>query len=142
MTAVSVVLVAAGYIAVPDFYEETDSRRLTTVSVWYFFVLVNAYYGGALTMFFSTSPTIPFETIVDVFRAHPDWTLLFQRGGEINFAVPALRDADYAEFYARVQADPEKHIYANAREGLERIRKGQTVLYIMGPVLQVRFVKV
>ncbi len=30
------------------------------------FILVNAHYGGALTMFFTSAPTFPFETVHQV----------------------------------------------------------------------------
>ncbi len=36
------------------------------LAAWLLFILVNAYYGGALTMFFSSSPTLPFETLRQV----------------------------------------------------------------------------
>ena len=45
-------------------------------SSWYFFVLLNAFYGGAMTMFFTTEAELPFTTEREVIRAHPDWNLL------------------------------------------------------------------
>ncbi len=47
---------------------------------WYFFLLMHAYYGGALTMFFATGTEIPFEGIRDVIRAYPDWQLITMAG--------------------------------------------------------------
>ena len=38
---------------------------------WYFFNLLNAYYGGAMTMFFTSEATLPFETMKDVIGAYP-----------------------------------------------------------------------
>ena len=40
-----------------------------------FFVLLNAYYGGAMTMFFSSEISIPFTNIIEVINAHPTWNL-------------------------------------------------------------------
>jgi hypothetical protein len=40
-----------------------------------FFVLLNAFYGGALTMFFTSEITIPFNNIYEVMRAYPSWNL-------------------------------------------------------------------
>ncbi len=50
---------------------------LTTV-FGYFFLLVNAYYGGALTMFFTTKSPLPFENINGLFALIPPWKLLFR----------------------------------------------------------------
>ena len=44
------------------------------------FVLVNAYYGGALTMFFSSEKTVELENLRDVMRAYPEWALMVQKG--------------------------------------------------------------
>lgn len=62
------------------YFEDTTSYKLATLSVWYFFVLLNAYYGGALTMFFTSEATIPFETVKDVMRAYPNWKLMYING--------------------------------------------------------------
>ena len=35
--------------------------QIMSNSGWYFFVLINAFYGGALTMFFSSEPDLPFQ---------------------------------------------------------------------------------
>ena len=56
--------------------ERTEGHQMMVVTVWYFFVLLNAYYGGALTMFFTSKARIPFVNIRDVMEAYPDWKLL------------------------------------------------------------------
>ena len=56
---------------------------------WSFFVLINAYYGGALTMFFASEVGLPFETMRDVLKAVPTWTLLHLSGSEAHFEIPA-----------------------------------------------------
>ena len=48
---------------------------LSSTSAWLFFVLLNAYYGGALTMFFTSEIPIPFNTIEQVMDAYPTWKL-------------------------------------------------------------------
>ena len=39
---------------------------------WFFFVLINAYYGGALTMFFVSEITLPFNTIRDALKVRSE----------------------------------------------------------------------
>ena len=55
----------------------SDSFQIASLSGWFFFVLLNAFYGGALTMFFVSLPTLPFEDIISVLQAYPDWKLVF-----------------------------------------------------------------
>ena len=55
------------------------SMRIVYTSAWAFFVLTNSYYGGALTMFFASDVSVPFESIKEVI-AHPDWKLIYQKG--------------------------------------------------------------
>ena len=55
------------------------------VSCWYFFVLLNAFYSGAMTMFFTSETTLLFETERDVIKAYPDWNLMLLKGNEFLF---------------------------------------------------------
>ena len=52
-------------------YDRSDSSNITQTSAWYFFLLFNAFFGGALTMFFATSPNLHFSTIREVMQAYP-----------------------------------------------------------------------
>ena len=48
------------YLFAPNFGESTSLRLIEAIA-WTFFMLTEIYYSGALTMFFSTAPTLPFE---------------------------------------------------------------------------------
>ena len=77
----AVLLVAIACVGLPFLLrhpavEETEGHQIMVMTVWYFFVLLNAYYGGALTMFFSSEARVPFATIRDVIKAYPEWKLL------------------------------------------------------------------
>ena len=50
------------YLFAPNFGESTSLRLIEAIA-WTFFMLTEIYYSGALTMFFSTAPTLPFEVI-------------------------------------------------------------------------------
>ena len=52
-------------------YELSDAHMTAATATWLLFTLINAYYSGALTMFFSTKEQIPFSSIQDVIRAFP-----------------------------------------------------------------------
>ena len=57
--------------------------KIFLLTLWYFFVALNAYYSGALTMFFITNEQPPFDSIRDAIRAYPEWTLII-RTGKVN----------------------------------------------------------
>lgn len=72
------------------------SRRVIVMSGWMFFVLLNSFYGGALTMFFSSAPKAPFQTISEGLRSFPDWQLLQIQGDEV--LIQPLAEAGIPEF--------------------------------------------
>ena len=79
-----ILLVTFTVIFIPhykfEFYDKTTAYWLASTSGWFLFVFINAYYGGALTMFFSSEITIDFNNIRDVMRAYPDWILQIKDG--------------------------------------------------------------
>ena len=83
-------------------------RRVLGTSTWMFFVLLNSFYGGAMTMFFASEAALPFENIRQVIRAHPEWELLVLKGTEPSYTVHAEQgDEDYKTLMGRVDANPE-----------------------------------
>ena len=111
--------------------QNTESHRIMAFSIWTFFVFINAFYGGALTMFFTSTITADFETRRDVLQAYPDWNLIFKDGTESNFAVPASQgDPDLVEYWARDQADQAETRFKTLQEGLVRIATNQEIMYV------------
>ena len=70
-------------------YKTELSRRIMMFSVWAFFLLCHAHYGGALKMFFASDVSLPFETIRDVLKMIPDWTIICVNGLEAFFKLRA-----------------------------------------------------
>ena len=89
MTVLILATVLAPFFLL-SYFEETLSYRVVTLSSWYFFVLLNAYYGGALTMFFTSDISIPFESLRQVMRAYPDWKLMYMRGSESKLLIVSI----------------------------------------------------
>ncbi len=59
-----------------DFYCFTDnSWKLSSTVFWFFFVLINIWYGGGLTMYFVAPPSIPFNTLREGLQRYPQWKL-------------------------------------------------------------------
>ena len=111
-------------------YEQTESVNISVFSVWMFFVLINAYYGGALTMFFTSEITIPFNSIEDVMREYPDWKLKMMNGNDVHFQYKALQgDTLYSEFWDRVTNLPEETVFHTLEEGLDLLKNERAVIH-------------
>jgi hypothetical protein len=114
----------------------THGLKIMVTSMWYFFMLLSAYYGGAMTMFFTSENTTPFNSIYDVIQAHPDWKLVFGDGEEAAIVFNAKIDPDYANYWARVLANPDEYKYKSVKEGLDMIAESQTVMKIDDGILR------
>ena len=62
--------------------KEEHALSIVTFSGWIFFFLINTFYGGALTMFFSTSPNTPFNTFKEGLQSYPRWRWIIEAGYE------------------------------------------------------------
>ena len=66
-----------------------STNSIIILSLWFFFVLIHAYYGGALTMFFANEIVPPFKNLRGVLQAFPKWNLVFTSDVEYHLKVPA-----------------------------------------------------
>ena len=69
-------------------YEKTQGWMIASTITSIFFVLLEAYYGGAMTMFFTSEITIPFKSLSDVMEAYPTWKLKTQSA--LGASVPKV----------------------------------------------------
>ena len=53
--------------------------RIVMFIVWTFFLLLNAFYSGALTMFFTSKPALPFTTVRQGL-SDEDWKMIMVDG--------------------------------------------------------------
>ena len=112
---------------IPD--EHENSEMIVSFTVWLFFVLLNAFYGGALTMFFTGTANIPFNSRKDVLREYPDWNFKIPAGSEMNIYHEVLQgDPDHVAFWERFLEDKSAHTYSTIKEGLDFIAEGQNVI--------------
>ena len=57
--------------------------------------------------------------------------LIFKNGSDINFAVAASQgDPDFAEYWARDQADEKETRFNTIGEGLDRIASNQEIMHV------------
>ncbi|XP_059083298.1 uncharacterized protein LOC131880637 [Tigriopus californicus] len=90
-------------------YENTNAHHWASLSAWSFFLLMNSFYGGALTMFFSTRAAPPFSQFHEAVQAYPKWILKTPVGSDIIFYGRAKSgDPGFREFYQRIVDNPEE----------------------------------
>jgi hypothetical protein len=56
--------------------EDLAATRILAFISWTFMLLVNSYYGGALTMFFTSAAALPFTTVAEGLKMYPDWKMV------------------------------------------------------------------
>ena len=104
---------------------------------WYFFNLLNAYYGGAMTMFFTSEATLPFETMREVIKAYPSWKLMMQSGNEITFISKAMDgDQDFNTFLGRTRDKPSETVFTSIMDGLAKLEEGRYVMHVAEGMLK------
>ena len=70
-----------------------STLKILYFTLWLLFVLLNAYYGGAMTMFFSLEGQIPFQGITEGLGKHyPDWKPYILQGSNLAFDLAANED--------------------------------------------------
>ena len=127
-------------------YSSTDSYIIVGITGGIFYQLLNSYYGGALTMFFTSEISIPFTNKEDVMEEYPTWKLKTRAGEEVFFQARAFAgDPLYVEFLDRINNEPEEAVFDTIADGLNMLRSEQSVLYLADAALkghfQVKFVK-
>ena len=75
---------------------KSNSARTTQLSAWISYVLLYAYYSGAMTMFFASPSALPFQTVRQGLALYPDWKMVMNR--ESVILIQPLADAGDAQF--------------------------------------------
>ena len=142
ITVVAIACLLLPYLTLPN----TQTRygyRLTKIIGWLFFMLIAANYDGALTMFFSTPISIPFEDRADVIRAYPAWKLKMKSGSEIHFHLKAWEgDLDFKAFYDRILSQPEETVFYSTKEGMEILQNQKRVAVYLTQIKMNHYLKV
>ena len=104
--------------------------RFILFLAWSFFLIIEIYYEGALTMFFTTQSYIPFKSMREVIRAYPDWKLMMRAGWENDFlGYIESNDLDYIKFWNRVQEKPQESVYNRIEDVIEKHGRDSVVIY-------------
>ena len=114
----------------PGQSQQTSLRMIATVGWVFMLITINGYFDGALTMFFADEGGIEFESQRDILNAFPDWTLIMRKTHLSHMIGLAEEDELYKEYTAQIEKDPKKFFVKNVKEGIERMKEGQSALKI------------
>lgn len=113
--------------------------RILIISSWLFFVLVQAYYGGALTMFLTTDvPLVPFKSLFQGLQMFPEWQILV--GPDTTFLIeqyaenPSLRG-----FNKYREGQKDAFILGSTKELLVQLNKGKYFSAGLSPYIAKQF---
>ena len=143
----SILLVLAFTIALRLLVERKTSLhvsfRIIHACVMVFVILVNAYYGGALTMFFSTEAKVSFKSLMDVLR-DPSWNIVIRNGCHVQvkglkillsffsgseswyyFLRDRYGDKEYVRLVDTLEERPEEMFYGDLGEAMKRMENGR-----------------
>ena len=94
------------------------------------YLLLEVYYEGALTMFFTTELDVPFSSIKEVMKAYPDWRLLMRSGFEAYYINHVeAGDEDYVKFWKRVKTQPEKNTFSGIEDAISKHSRSPVVIH-------------
>ena len=62
------------------FPTKTESSKISHIVFWLFFVLVHSFYSGAMTMFFTSATSMPFQTVEEGLLAQSSWKMVYHGG--------------------------------------------------------------
>ena len=155
------VAVIIGCLVIPTMFaprfSDTTSFRVVSSIGWLFFMLLEIYYSGALTMFFSTEVSLPFETTKDVMQAYDYWKLMMRYGNDVYFIRKVSEgdpcyvaffiftllyyfyffigkvsegDPDYVAFWDRKNNLPEETVFNSVSEGVDLMLNNLIVIHL------------
>ena len=73
------------------YFGKIGAQKVLKFATLISFVFLHAYYAGAMTMFFTSKPTLSFTTLRDVLKAVPEWKLVFLKGMDVHFEEPVSK---------------------------------------------------
>ena len=105
-------------------------HRGVLFTTWVFYILLHAYYTGALTMFFSTEVEVPFFSIKDAMSAYPNWRLMMRWGNEAYYIdYVDIGDSEYIKFWDRVKRKPAETVFRSIEEVMQKHKDDPVIIH-------------
>ena len=131
-----------------------DCSRFLMFSTSISFTLINAYYGGALTMFFLSHSELPFSNIKEAL-GYPEWKIIFREHENIHLKSPAkvvnskidkaeeypysilvlisyLQGVpEYVAYWNKVESNPSKYSFPTLEDALNHLASTPNVCILI-----------
>ncbi|XP_059095533.1 uncharacterized protein LOC131890241 [Tigriopus californicus] len=129
MTSLIIVICVVFPMSIRRLNESTGYKIIST-SGWYFFLLLNAFYGGALTMFFANEPSVPFSTAKEAIAEYPSWIIKVREGYELSIlANVSPQKPEFQVLYDRLRSSPGQYLYPRYEDAIIEARTSQVVFH-------------
>ena len=109
-----------------------NSLDLLQFNVWILFVLLQAFYGGALTMFLTASPSVPFNNLEEALALHPEWALVLTDDLKLEIQLPAAAGKIHFKKYwdmMQTSAGSGQIVKPTLRQAIETLSEPGRFLY-------------
>ena len=100
------------------------------------FVLLNAFYGGALTMFFTSAPTLPFGDLEAAVKAYPEWKYYTEKEDFLILSRYKTKNGQYGlqDALERMKNEPENIFVSDMEELTDKLlHEPGTVSFVVIP---------
>ena len=130
LCSVAIVFILIGILM--KFKKNASSMKILKITISISFVMIHAYYTGAMAMFLTSKPSVGFTTLKDVLKAVPEWTLVYLQGMEVQFQEPVSKEeVDFVKYWKIAQNDLEKYSKATTKEAFEALFEDKTALFAL-----------
>ena len=91
--------------------------------------MMHSYYGGALTMFFSSAPNVPFRNIENGLKQYPTWKIQIINGDE-NYVFSQVRASKvFRKQWERMQERRSEFVVPNFDAAFEKLQQAGHFLF-------------
>ena len=104
--------------------KSVTSKNIVILSWWIFYVLTEAFYEGALTMFFATEHPTPFKNIREGLNLHPTYKMIIIPDSEIWIqSFVAAKDPAFMKYWNVLQSDEgsQELVGKSVKDSLEKL---------------------
>lgn len=114
----------------------TESSKILLFFLSLFFVLVHAFYSGALIMFLSAPRYFPFTNYLEGLKEYPTWDMIAVDGTTAQFVVTASATGDkhLVKWLERVDRDKAAFLMPTFNDALERLVNEPGLFFSSGSI--------
>ena len=91
-----------------------ESKNVVLFMANVFFVLLNSYYGGTMTMYFASGEKDPFSNLANALEQYPTWDMVIVHNSFFTYkAMDGLKLTGINDWVKRAETSPQTYLLAN-----------------------------